>query len=853
MNRIKDKKLFLFILADVILVLMMVIHTVTYITALRKNSLEDEKKKFEQSVNVISHQVTFYMDNSRRIVKDWVHLIERRDWTFGEIAGELGDINSDDRIMIMVLSADELTGYAVTPDADGCENNSTTTSYDKNYNLFRELSLFRETASAGDVYITSTFTNAISGEQCIAFVALINVRSDDSDEYEEAFLMRVEPLEVMKENWFFSSTYSSAQISMINSFGDYIYRAPMLKNSNFYEFLISYNDITYPELYELMDDINGASTRNFILRNSSGKDTLFALSARGYNDWIIVGSIELSNLSYPEVQWSLLISPLFTFVVMIALSMLYFNSLNRKLRASMKDLEKANAAKTQFLSSMSHDIRTPMNAIMGLTTIAERSLDDRERVENCLSKISLAGGHLLTLINDILDISQVESGRFALNPVTFSLSDSAEDLVNIIYPQALEKRLVCSIRLVRVTEEYLYADKLRLNQIWLNILSNAVKYTPEGGSIDITIEEFIIEDDPSSIGFIFRTADTGTGMTPEFMEHIFEPFVREKDSRIDKVQGSGLGMAITKQIVDLLGGTIKVESEVGKGSVFTVTLVLKRGNAAAFGRPFDGQNILLIGGDDCMNATKQFVGELGGAAEIAADADSAVWLIENRRSAGSDVSLVIIDRKMAEISCVDTARTIRDRFGAGCPVMLISAFDFTDIEHEAELAGVEGFLSRPIFKTALVNKYNTLMQYSAGSAGMQEEYEDFSGARLLVAEDNDINWEIIDDLLKMYGIAADRAENGKECVDIMRSSDGEKYDMIFMDIQMPVMNGYEATREIRALGGAKGSVPIVAMTANAFAEDVTACINAGMNGHISKPVDIKLLLAEIRKYIVKKV
>lgn len=682
---------------------------------------------------------------------------------------------------------------------------------------------------------------------------MISAKDDETGATESAYLMRVEPLKLLEDNWFFSSDYPDVQISIINSFGDYILRAPMFKNDNFYEFLRSYNKLTYPELDELSQKVNSAEKGYFTFNNAQGVETLFGYSTRGYNDWVVVGALPLSDLKYTEVQWSLLISPLFTFIMLLVINVIFFQSLNRQLRASLENLETANAAKTNFMSSMSHVIRTPMNAIIGLTTIAEQDIDDHARVKNCLNKISLASSHLLTLINDILDISQVESGKFTINPIQFSLADSSVDLVNIIYPQAEEKKLECSIHLVNITQEYLLADKLRLNQIWLNILSNAVKYTPSGGSIDITLEEQPIPDDQSSIMLFFTVRDTGIGMSPEFMKSIFEPFAREKDSRTDKIQGSGLGMAITKQIVDLLGGNISVHSEQGKGSEFRVSLKLKRGYCVKYDKVPDGFNVLLIGESNFSDNTKLFVNELGGNAECTTSSDQSEFI--NGRKA-SDFNMVLIDRKMADTGCIETAQSIRGYFGEDCPPIVISAFDWTDIETEARSAGVSDFITRPVFKTVLMDMFSKLLEGKIGRTDAGNEIasdSDLVGLDILVAEDNDINWEIINDLLASFGIKADRAENGSICVDMLKNSAPGKYAMVFMDIQMPVMNGLEATQLIRKLDDEQlASIPIVAMTANAFAKDVSDCIKAGMNGHIAKPINVKILLSEIKKYVGKK-
>ena len=845
----RNEKLLIYIIVNVVLIAMMIAHTALFIFDLRTDSLESEQEKFENSVDVINHQVSFYVDNSSRTLKEWAVLCSENEWSVEETAENLGKLNSDDRIMIMVLSADDLKGAASdsdSPDADEAD-------FSGIYTLSRELSSFRSTAKPGDVCITSSFTNVVTGEQCIGFATLIGAQAGDGSA-ESMYLLRLEPLKLLQENWFFSSNYPDVQISIINSFGDYILRAPMLKNNNFYEFLRSYNDISYPEAEQLMESINSDNSKgNFTFTDSTGEKILCGYSSHSFNDWVVLGTLPMSDLNYTEVQWSLLISPLFTFAALLIINIVFFQTMNRRLRTSLEKLETANSAKTRFLSSMSHDIRTPMNAIIGLTTIAEENITDTPKVRNCLKKITLAGGHLLTLINDILDISQVESGRFTINPVQFSVAASAKDLINIMYPQAEEKKLDCRVHLVNITQEYLLADKLRLNQIWLNIISNAVKYTPPCGTIDITLEEEPVPDDPSSIMLYFSCRDTGPGMSQEFINTIFEPFSREKDSRIDKIQGSGLGMAITKQIVDLLDGTISVYSEVGAGSEFRVSLKLKRGHRVKYDRLPKGTSVLLVGSEEFSASTGRFINELGGSVEFV-HAENIPQFVEDY--SGSGFNTVIIDREMADIRCIETARLIHSALGDKCKRIIISAFDWTDIESEARAAGVSDFMDRPVFKTVLMDKFS---EWSQGDIGRTKEgsesvsVEELSGLHILVAEDNDINWEIINSLLESRGMTADRAENGSECVKILEEAAPDKYSLIFMDIQMPVMNGLEATREIRSLPDTgKAAIPIIAMTANAFAEDVSDCIKAGMDAHIAKPVNLKIMISEIRKYAGKR-
>lgn len=828
--------------ASELIIIFLIVYIICFTRSLKTNSFNEENDKFITSTGVVKQEITDYFDNSANIVRDWAQLVRKRNWSLEQVVENISDLNSNKNVSVQVIYADDFSGLAVPAPQDGG-----LVYYDGYYSLTTELTDYRSRSRAsGDVLITGSFTNYTDAVQSIAFVTMIKV--NDGSNMRDAFLMRVEPLKKLSSSRFTSSIYPDSQVSMINQYGDYIFRSPMLKNTNFYEYLRSYNDITYPEVYDLRDTINSAGTAGgFVMKNSLGKDTIYAYSTKGYNDWVIITAIEVDSLPVSNVQWTLLVVVVLAFTVLMGINLHYFSSLNKQLKANLAELEKANSAKTQFLSSMSHDIRTPMNAIIGLTKIAQHNIDDKESVKDCLRKVTLASSHLLTLINDILDISQIESGKFDINPVVFSLSESAEDLVNILYPQAEDKKLICDVYVTDITQDYIYADKLRLNQIWINIISNAIKYTPEGGKIQIDFLEQEIEDQ-TKIRLIFRVSDTGIGMSPEFVKHIFEPFAREKDNRIDKVQGSGLGMAITKQMVDLLGGTIDVDSCEGKGSTFTVTLDIDRAEDPVREKDLDGISTLLVGEKAVTDSIRLFFGELGARSDQVDTAEEALRLAQKMHSCHTDYDLIIIDRKMNGRECIDTASRISSAMGKNAPVMIISAYSRTDIEAEAAKAGVSGFITKPVFKSVLHDTVKELLFKPVERQNDNSPEVDFSGVYLLVAEDNDINWEIVRELLKMHNIPADRAVNGKECVRMVEEAEPHKYTMIFMDIQMPELNGYGATRAIRSLEDSeKANIPIVAMTADAFASDVAACLDAGMNGHVAKPVDIDKMLTEIIK------
>ena len=471
----------------------------------------------------------------------------------------------------------------------------------------------------------------------------------------------------------------------------------------------------------------------------------------------------------------------------------------------------------------------------------------RSKAES-LRKISLAGNHLLTLINDILDISKVESGKLKLSPLTFSIVETVENLVNISQPMIKEKNIEFSFHINQIETEYLYTDQLRLNQIYINILSNAIKYTEPGGKVSVDLREEK-SDVPGCVRLTYVVEDTGIGMTPEFMENMYKPFSRQVDSRVNSIQGTGLGLAITKQMVELIGGTIDCQSEFGKGTRFTVVLDITAADRQRDDMQLEPIDVLIVDDDETMLATaSDTLSSLGATVEQARGGLEALGMIEHRHQSGRDYNVIIIDWKMPDIDGLETISRIRSAIETKIPILLVSAYDWSDIEDKAKAAGANGFVSKPLFKSTLYDKINALIGKESASVEPEDDYSDLKGLNILVAEDNDINWEIISAMLSMFGITTERAENGRICVDMMKAAEKDSYALIFMDVQMPEMNGLDATRAIRKLEDPwASSIPIVAMTADAFSENVMECMDAGMNGHIAKPVDIKLVIKEIRR------
>lgn len=514
----------------------------------------------------------------------------------------------------------------------------------------------------------------------------------------------------------------------------------------------------------------------------------------------------------------------------------------------------ANEAKSQFLSKMSHDIRTPMNAIIGMTAIAGVHIDERDRVVDCLGKISVSSKHLLALINEVLDISRIESGKMVLTEEEFELSKLFDDLMAIILPATRAKQQTLNVKINVINHENVISDMLRLQQVFSNILSNAVKYTDEGGKIDVELNELSSKTPGyGKYQFIFR--DNGIGMSEEFQKHIFEPFAREKSQRIETTEGTGLGMMIVNSIVQMMNGTITVNSVLGKGSEFIVTLPLKLAGAESGGtHEFDDLNVLVVDDDkDACESTCVILTDIGMHGEWVLSGEEAVERVVGAHKKDDDFFAVVIDWKMPGMDGVETTRRIRKEVGNDVPIIILSAYDWSEIEKEAREAGVDGFISKPLFKSKLVYLFKQFLSRNVEHDEAQAltnplENCHYPGRRLLLAEDNELNREVASTLLGMTEAVVECAENGKIAVQMFEEKGAGYYDMILMDIRMPIMDGYEATEKIRSLDREDAkTIPIIAMTADAFRSDAQNCKKYGMNGHIPKPLD----LAEVAKVLNK--
>ena len=529
--------------------------------------------------------------------------------------------------------------------------------------------------------------------------------------------------------------------------------------------------------------------------------------------------------------------------------------INQALSDAVAAAETANRAKSTFLSNMSHDIRTPMNAIIGFTTLALSNIDDKERVKDYLAKTLASSNHLLSLINDVLDMSRIESGKIHLEEVEVNLSDVLHDLKTIVSGQIYAKQLELYMDATDVTDEDVYCDKTRLNQILLNLLSNAIKFTPAGGTVSVRVRQ--LAGKVHGCGqYEFRIKDNGIGMSEEFAQKIFDPFERERTSTVSRIQGTGLGMAITKNIVDMMGGTIEVQTAQGKGSEFIICVPMRTQDEH---RPvekiteLEGLKALVVDDDfnTCDSVTKMLV-KVGMRAEWTLSGKEAVLRARQSIEMSDVYHAYIIDWRLPDMNGIEVTRQIRSLHD-DTPIIILTAYDWSDIEVEAKAAGVTAFCSKPMFMSDLRETLMSALGQKLTDASQEllpEEDADFKDRHILLVEDNELNREIAQEILREYGFRVDTAENGAVAVEKVRTAAPGSYDLVLMDVQMPVMDGYTATRQIRALEDpALAGIPILAMTANAFDEDRRNAMESGMNGFLSKPIVIGDLVQELHKIL----
>lgn len=707
-------------LCNAVIMAVAVIASLLYAKHTRAEQLASRRSDFITTVESMKSVSQNYLDSERGYVTDWGNYITGHNMTLTQAMAFLRSINSNDTRYAHIVDMDTFEAwssyYPAGEDAIDTYipflNNTTDYEVRMYSGMF---SVFNGEDAAfnvvGKYMLDECFSTGVS------VGTRITLQTDSSPK--DYLLLRAMPTDVMKKSWVFPAEYQSAEVGIITRDGDYVVQSPSMKSMNFPEYIRGYNfQDDYNRVKAFQQQLMNTDSGVLHYKNFRGEDCFWYYSSFGNGSTLdILGLVRESELQPTTNVWTIVFVICGSLAVLIILDGGYLMLVNRRLRETARLAREASEAKTQFLSAMSHDIRTPMNAVLGMMSIAQRNAEDPEYVRQCLAKSARAGQQLLTLINDVLDISKIESGKFVLTPSDISLKELFSGLAEILSPQMQEKGLAFTYDIRALPYPYVNADRIRLNQIYMNLMSNAMKYTPSGGEVHMELWEEAVPADPSRTQLVFKVTDNGIGMTQEFQQNMYQSFSRAVSTQVNRTQGSGLGLSIVRQMVDLMHGTITCSSTVGEGTTFVVQLQLP-----------------------------------------------------------------------------------------------IVSFSSQKDDHS-----------------------------STGNT-------DVSGLHLLVAEDNEMNWEIIQILLDECGVTCERAENGRICVEKLRRAPVGTYDGIFMDVQMPVMTGIEATRAIRKLPESQnGTIPIIAMTADAFAEDVQACLNCGMNGHIAKPVDI----GKLKEYLQK--
>ena len=716
---------YILVIANITLILASIVFSWFYSKNLNIAQTQSELDAFCGTVESMKQISDSYLRMELGYTKDWAQYINQEDMSIDEALDYIRKTNHQTDRYAHIVDMDTFQAYSTYiqngSDLVSCYQNFHDKS-DETYQLFIKTMKKMVSADDDDFNILGKYRTDDTQMNVVSVGTKVTLKSENNVK-KDYLLLRVIPVESIRKIWVFPIEYMSAEVGIITKSGAYVVPSKSMKSLSFSEFILGYNLVDdYQKVNDLLKQLSDSESGVMEYKDSKGQNCYWYYSSFGDGSSLdILGYIPVSSLDVHSTNWFIVFITCGVLLLLAFVDGIYIFHINRRLRETAILAEEASQAKTQFLSTMSHDIRTPMNGIIGMTNIALEHISEPEYVKNCLNKVSLASDHLLTLINDILDISKVESGSMMLSPAVFSIEQSIHKLIDIVTVQLESKQLHFEAA-TAFPEPYLIADELRLNQIFINILTNAIKYTPQGGRIKMEVTEGLLEN--GKIRLTYLVSDTGMGMTEEFQKNMYHMFSRQSDSRTGKIQGTGLGLAIVKQMVDLMNGTIQCESAPDKGTTFTITIDLEKGDASAY----------------------------------------------------------------------------RQLYGA-----------------------------------------------------IKNEPDHFENIKVLIAEDNDLNWEIICELLKNLGLSCDRAQNGQECIDILKSSENAPYDLVLMDIQMPVMNGKDATRKIRQSSLAyMKDIMIVAMTADAFAEDIQECLDAGMNGHIAKPINTQKVREVLQQVTLKK-
>ena len=818
------------VIINIALILIAVLSSFTYSKAVQENQKQAQIDAFCSTIESMKQISINYLKMEERFAKNWANYISSQHFNMDEALDYIRSTNTQENRYAHIVDMDSYEAYSSYKENTKVhcyeflkeESNDFDRIFIKNMqHMFND--------DYDDVSILGKFRADDTQILSIAVGTRVTIQIDESTS-KDYLLVRLLPVESMKEIWVFPVDYQSVEVGIIMANGNYVIQSNAMKSSSFTDFIRYYNFFDdYNKVDELSETLLTTQSGLLQYQNSKGQDAYWYYSRfNNFSDLCILGYVPIKSFAVPLYAWNIVLIISSILVLLMMIDGLYILHINRELRKNIELATKASEAKTNFLSSMSHDIRTPMNAIIGMTNIAKKNIHNETYLMQCLDKVSVASTHLLTLINDILDISKIERGKMTLNPATFPLEELVYRLDSIIMPQVEARNIHYQVSLHDLTYPYLIGDELRLNQIYMNLLTNAIKYTPTHGNIQFEIYEQTSMQE-GYVTLVCQISDTGIGMSETFQKQMYDSFVRADDSRIDTIQGSGLGLSIVKQMIDLMDGTIECHSVLQQGTTFIVKIDLP------IAKIEEDQNLSKVGISILSSNFKlqknqsDFLDEL----QLTYGVYPTVEQLKQDDRFNQETKIVFIDTN----DPIDW--TLLEGISAYFIALTDEPFPLEKTNYITTLQ--PNFNKETLLKTIRLCFYQNEQDAKINYTYLKDKV-------ILVAEDNDLNYEIIEEMLKGLDITCLRAKDGKECLNILNEKPEGYFDLIFMDIQMPVLNGREATKKIRASKlDYLRHIPIYAMTADAFAEDIQACLDAGMNGHIAKPIHVKDVMKALKQ------
>lgn len=859
-NRIR-RSAFITVICDVVLIIALVICLLTYTSRNNVSSYEQNVDSISNIAAASSQLVQTALDNMSG------EIIGARNFCSGKSVQEMLDylslVNGPD-VEYQLLTRDEAastdlyhvyTGYSTKKDETGAYRS---VRYE---DTALALSLYTHAADKnGEVSYSQSFTNKTDAQRYFALFCGVN--ANIGKESQQYYLVKLKKESRLLDQAQTFTQYKDLSVAICYADGKYLACDNGFRAENFYDYLYQYNGLSLDEKNELKTAVQNDKDGGLLSYDDYQKrECVFAYATCGDDDnWRVIVSVPTS-----EFVSERLLSFFPLMIILFLAALLVFNVYRllvivKELRLSVQREKVANTSKSSFLSRMSHEIRTPLNAIIGYNTIAQGEMSGAQddaarkqaemRVMDCLSKSGIASKHLLTIINDVLDMSAIEGGKIIIAHDKFDFKGLITSLCTVFYSQAKAKGVEFEVEFDTLTEEWFVGDQMRVNQILTNLLSNAIKFTPDGGTVKLRITQPEAKDNAAHIRF--EVADSGIGMAPEYLTRIWKPFEQEDASISRRFGGSGLGLSITKSLVDLMNGCIAVKSELGKGTTFSVDLTFEMAEQPSQSEAYDFSSVNALVVDDDVSTcdyVRLLFNRCGAKCTAVTSGADALTAISVAKEKGESYSICLVDWKMPQMDGIETIRRIHDIVGEELPIIVLTAYDYSEVADEAAQIGTSKFLSKPLFQSSLFDMLTSVCGLQPAATIEKNETYDFGGARVILAEDNAMNMEIAKAILKSAKVNVDCAWNGKEAVDIFEAAAAGTYMAILMDVHMPIMDGHEATRTIRASSHAQArSIPIIAMTADAFAENVAEAKAAGMNSHISKPIDIPTLFFVLKQY-----